>query len=61
MPGSSWSGATGSSVNYYRNTTKFKTANDGTQRDGPLALGTYTYKVCNLNTTTCSSNVTITY
>jgi len=56
-----WSGATGSSVNYYRNTTKFKTPNDGTQRDGPLALGTYTYKVCNLNTTTCSSNVTITY
>ncbi len=56
-----WSGATGSSVNYYRNTTKFTTANDGTQRNGPLALGTYTYKVCNLNTTTCSNGVTITY
>jgi subtilisin family serine protease len=56
-----WSGASGSNVNYYRNATKFKTANDGTQRDGPLALGTYTYKVCNLNTTNCSANVTITY
>jgi len=56
-----WSGATGSKVNYYRNTTKFKTPNDGVQRNGPLALGTYTYKVCNLNTTTCSNSVTITY
>ncbi len=56
-----WTGATGGSVNYYRNATKFKTANDGIQRDGPLALGTYTYKVCNLNTTTCSNNVIITY
>jgi subtilisin family serine protease len=56
-----WNGATGSKVNYYRNTTKYTTANDGTQRNGPLALGTYTYKVCNLNTTNCSGNVTITY
>jgi subtilisin family serine protease len=57
----SWNGATGSSVNYYRNSKKFKTANDGTHRDGPLALGTYTYKVCKLNTTTCSSSLTVTY
>jgi len=56
-----WSGASGSSVNYYRNATKFITANDGVQRDGPLALGTFTSQVCKLTTTTCSSNVTITY
>ena len=56
-----WSGATGASVNYFRNAKKFKTPNDGVQRDGPLALGTYTYKVCKLNTTNCSSKVTITY
>ena len=56
-----WTGATGASVNYFRNTMKFKTANDGVKRDGPLALGTYAYKVCNLNSTTCSDPVTITY
>jgi subtilisin family serine protease len=56
-----WSGATGAKVNYYRNVTKYTTANDGVQRNGPLALGTYTYRVCNLNTTTCSANVSITY
>ena len=27
----------------------------------PLAPGTYTYKVCKLNTTNCSNRVTITY
>jgi serine protease len=56
-----WSGVTGSKVNYYRNATKFTAANDGVQRDGPLALGTYTYRVCKLNTTTCSGTVSITH
>jgi subtilisin family serine protease len=56
-----WSGISGSSINYYRNSAKYKTANDGVKRDGPLALGTYTFKVCQLNTTTCSANVTITW
>jgi subtilisin family serine protease len=56
-----WGGATGAKVNYFRNTKKFKTPNDGVQRDGPLALGTYTYKVCKLNTANCSNKVTITY
>lgn len=56
-----WSGISGSYINYYRNSTKYKTANDGVQRNGPLALGTYTFKVCKLNTTTCSASVTITW
>ena len=56
-----WSGAAGSKVNYYRNSTKFKTANDGNKRDGPLATGSYTYKICQLNSTVCSANVTVTY
>ena len=56
-----WSGISGSRINYYRNSTKYKTPNDGVQRNGPLALGTYTFKVCKLNTTTCSANVTITW
>ncbi|HET9268510.1 MAG TPA: S8 family serine peptidase, partial [Vicinamibacterales bacterium] len=57
-----WSGVSGTYINYFRNTTKYKTLNDGVQRNGPLALGTYTYKVCKLNSTTiCSGTVTITY
>lgn len=56
-----WSGAAGTSVDYYRNATKFSTANDGTQNDGPLSLGTYAYKVCLTGTTTCSATISITY
>lgn len=54
-----WSGATGAQVDYYRDTTKFTTANDGTHRDGPLTRGTHTFKVCNQGTTTCSASVTL--
>ena len=55
-----WSGATGSTVDYFRNSTKVNTANDGTQDDGPLTKGvSYTYKVCLTGTTTCSASRTI--
>jgi subtilisin family serine protease len=55
-----WSGATGSTVDYFRNSTKVNTANDGTQDDGPLTKGVgYTYKVCLTGTTTCSASRTI--
>jgi subtilisin family serine protease len=55
-----WSGATGGDVDYYRNISKFTTANDGTHQDGPLARGTYTYKVCLAgSTTSCSNSATI--
>lgn len=56
-----WSGATGTSVDYYRNATKYTTANDGTHRDGPLNLGTYAYKVCLTGTNTCSTTISIKY
>lgn len=56
-----WSGVTGARVNYYRNARKFGTPNDGAQRDGPLPLGSTGYKVCKVNTNTCSEQVTITY
>jgi len=56
-----WSGATGTNVDYFRNGTKVSTANDGAQRDGPLAAGSYTYRVCNTGTSTCSSDVTVTF
>ena len=55
-----WSGVSGTSVDYYRNMTKYNTPNDG-RTDGPLTGGSYTYKVCKLNTTNCSASVTITY
>ena len=54
-----WSGATGTSVDYYRGATQLTTSNDGTHDDGPLARGTYTYKVCNAGTSTCSNEVTV--
>jgi len=57
-----WANATGTQVDYYRGTSRFRTANDGTQDDGRLNPGTYTYKVCNAGSTTaCSNSVTITY
>lgn len=56
-----WSGASGTSVDYYRNTTKFATTNDGAHDDGPLARGTYAYKVCLTGTTTCSASISVTF
>jgi subtilisin family serine protease len=57
-----WSGATSQpNVDYYRGTTRVTTPNDGTQDDGPLARGTYSYKVCNAGTTTCSNTVSVRY
>jgi serine protease len=54
-----WSGATGETVDYYRSTAKYTTANDGLHDDGPVTRGTYTYKVCNSGTSTCSNIVTV--
>jgi subtilisin family serine protease len=56
-----WSGATGSSVDYYRNTSAaISTPNDGTHDDGPLTKGvSYTYKVCLTGTQTCSGTRTV--
>ena len=57
----SWSGATGASVDYYRNATKYTTANDGTHDDGTLSKGvTYSYRVCLTGTQTCSATRTVT-
>src|SRR5687767_14947056 len=56
-----WSGATTSNVNVTRNTTTFSTANDGAHRDGPLARGSYTYKVCNSDGSACSANVSVSF
>ena len=54
-----WSGATTSTVDIYRNGAKITTtANDGAESD-TVPTGTYQYRLCNLNSTTaCSAQVT---
>ena len=55
-----WSGATGSTVDYYRNATKYNTPNDGAHDDGTLTKGvTYSYKVCLTGTQTCSASINV--
>jgi hypothetical protein len=56
-----WSGASTSTVDIYRNGAKIvTTANDGTYSD-PVGAGTYQYRVCELNSTTaCSAQVGVT-
>jgi subtilisin family serine protease len=60
----SWSGATGVSVDVYRNDGYVgTTANDGSHSDviGGKGGGTFTYRVCNAGTTTCSNNSTVAF
>jgi subtilisin family serine protease len=57
-----WSGATGASVDVYRNgSIRATTANDGAHSDalGPKPRGTYKYKVCQTGTTTCSNESSV--
>lgn len=58
----SWSGATTSTVDIYRNTVRLlTTANDGQYNDARLPKGSFTYKVCNASTTICSPDVTVVF
>lgn len=59
-----WSGATGASVDVFRNGTKvITTANDGAHTDniGQKGAGSFTYRVCEAGTSTCSPEVTVTF
>lgn len=59
-----WSGATSTSVDVLRNGALITTTpNDGAHTDNidKKGSGSYTYKVCEAGTTTCSSNVGITF
>jgi PKD repeat protein len=59
-----WSGAAGSNVDVYRNGSLITTtANDGSYTDtiGKNASGTFTYKVCQAGTSTCSNNSSVTF
>jgi subtilisin family serine protease/PKD repeat protein len=58
----SWSGAAGTNVDVFRNGALLTTtANDGLHTDSPSAAGTYTYRVCNAGTSTCSSDASVTF
>jgi hypothetical protein len=59
-----WSGATATSVDVYRDGAKIATtANSGAYTDGPLGVGggSATYQVCEAGTSTCSNQVTVTW
>jgi subtilisin len=60
----SWSGATSTNVDVYRDGTFLTTtANDGGYTDGPLGRGggSATYQVCEAGTSTCSNSVSVTW
>lgn len=59
-----WSGASGTNVSIFRdNALVATTANDGAYTDatGQKGGGSYTYRVCEAGTSTCSANVTVTF
>jgi hypothetical protein len=59
-----WSGATSTNVDIYRNETFIETTdNDGSYTDniGKVGGGSYTYKVCEADTNTCSNEATVTF
>lgn len=58
-----WNGASSTSVDIYRNTVKITTANDGFHTDNIDARGggSYTYRLCEAGTTTCSNEVLVTF
>jgi subtilisin family serine protease len=56
-----WGGASGASVDVWRDGVRIvTTANDGAHTDslGAKGSGSYTYRVCEAGTSTCSANVT---
>jgi hypothetical protein len=59
-----WSGAASASVDVFRDNVKITTtANDGAHTDAISTKGggTYTYKVCEAGTTTCSNTASVTF
>jgi hypothetical protein len=57
-----WSGLTSTYVDVYRNSVKVSVkANDGTATDSISSKGTYTYKVCNEGTSTCTNQASVTF
>jgi PKD repeat protein len=59
-----WSGATGATVDIYRNGTRLRTTtNDGSDTNGRTFQGaaTYIFRVCQAGTTVCSNDATVVF
>ena len=59
-----WSGATSTSVDIFRNGIRITTVNGTTYTDNIGSRGgnaSYTYRVCEAGTTTCSNQITINF
>jgi hypothetical protein len=56
-----WSGATGSSVDVYRNAQRITTSNDGSYTDTLRTPGTYSYKVCQRGSSVCSASASVSW
>jgi hypothetical protein len=57
-----WSGLTSASVDVYRNAVKISVKeNDGSASDRISSRGTYTYKLCNQGTSTCTNQASVTF
>jgi len=60
----SWTGATSSTVDVYRNGARISTVNNtGSMTDAlnKKGGGTYTYQVCNAGTSTCSNTAQVVF
>ena len=59
----SWNGMSGTSLDVYRNSSKWPTPNDGSETDNlnKKGAGNYSYKVCAAGTSTCSNTATVTF
>lgn len=56
-----WSGATTSTVDIYRNNVKIRTVSNTGSYTEAVARGTYTYRVCNAGSSTCSPDRSIAF
>jgi subtilisin family serine protease len=57
-----WSGAVTNTVDVFRNGVRLvTTANDGAHTDSPSAAGTYTYRVCEAGTSSCSGDSSVVF
>jgi hypothetical protein len=58
-----WNGLSGTSLDVYRNSSKWTTVNDGAETDpiNKKGAGNYTYKVCVAGTSTCSNTATVVF
>ncbi|MFL5402936.1 MAG: PKD domain-containing protein, partial [Gemmatimonadales bacterium] len=57
-----WTGASGATVDLYKNERREKVVNDGVVTRAPISAGptTYSYRICEAGSTNCSNTTTVT-